>query len=1313
MRALAPLPLLAALLAPAARGADDDAAWLAEAEAAVGVTGASLVQPEILASTSAGPGGASLDVVVELDGSPVALALAPRSLRSPAFQLLVVDGDEATSIPPPPSATYRGTAHVPGAEGYGTVTASVGPDGLTAFVVRPDGARFVLRPLAGLVDGAPDGTLLAYPAGAAPPSIAPELAAFAAGSTVVELGIDCDVEYYQANGGTVIGTLADVETVMNEVSAIFDRDAGVVFELTTVVVRTSEPDPYTFTIAAALQNQFKSEWSNSLGAIHRDLAHLITGRDLDGSVRGAAFTSSVCSMSSGYSVSETTYTANLATRAATTAHYLAMNFGAGTCDGDADCQIMCSTIGGCAGVAGFGAQSQTKIQSVAAGIVCGSSHPGTQLLPFADAFPSPTVDTSKWVVIDGPVIDASAPSPPSPGGALKLSAAGSGAFDDHEIRTTTLDLTGNASATLRFEERRQGVESGEALVAEISVGGALWAELLRVTSNGVDPGGWTTRSVDLPAPSLVDGVRVRIRGEMDEANDAWWIDDLEIIEIDVTPPTLGTLSLTPSPWPPASSMTVSIPITDDLSGVGTVTCSVKDGPTTVDQITLSHAGGGTYSGSFGGGLAEKTYDVVLDALDQQENAAQTAGTIEVMDDPVCSAPQLGPDPALDGDPVVASVLVTDSSAIASVTATGSVNGGAAVPIGLSFDSGSGRYEGTFPAFGTPGTLSVTFVAVDVAGHSSSPAQETLTLYDSSGAPPSVGTPSVTPNPVAAGSSLSVSATVTDPDTPLVSVTARIVQSSSVKHQTPMSKGSGNTWSATFASTPQLVAGPFTVEVVANDLEGNSTTKTRAATAFEAPTITSIQTAPSSFDADDPFEVTAIVTHPVGVQSATASVSLNGGAFSDQAMAFHAGSGRYRASYPAPGGGGTLTIRVTASSTDGHDAPAVETTASVGYLPVTLAEVDPGAGPLGGGTTVVVRGTGMSVDVEPGSARILFGGVDATSVQVVSDDELQGVLPAHAAGTVGVEVRVTKGGVVRSDTLASAFQYGTAPTLASIEPDHGGAFGPTTVVLKGTGLSGDGGAGAITVSVGGRAAAVDVLDDQTVLAEVPAGEDPGAVEAVTVTTSFGSVSLPAGFRQVGAALRRVDHVGLSEPPAAFARISDVDLDGVRELAVGVPDQGSGVVAIRSGTDLSSIANLTSPSSSPGRFGEALATVADADADGAVDLVVGEPGRSSSRGAVHLIGSSSGTPVWTHAGTVASSEVGASLAVLGDLNGDGFDEIAAGAPGRNEVRVLDGQSGASLLVLPGPDAGAAFGRVVHAVPFGPGRDDAALVIGAPSA
>jgi len=85
-------------------------------------------------------------------------------------------------------------------------------------------------------------------------------------------------------------------------------------------------------------------------------------------------------------------------------------------------------------------------------------------------------------------------------------------------------------------------------------------------------------------------------------------------------------------------------------------------------------------------------------------------------------------------------------------------------------------------------------------------------------------------------------------------------------------------------------------------------------------------------------------------------------------------------------------------------------------------------------------------------------------------------------------------------------------------------------------------------------------------------------------------------------------------------------------------------------------------------------------------------------------------WTRDGSVRHEEFGASLAWLPDRDGDGVDEIVAGAPGSDRVRVLSGRDLSLLLELEGP-AGSAFGAAVAVVADldGDGGDD--LAIGAP--
>src|SRR5207248_11489516 len=61
-------------------------------------------------------------------------------------------------------------------------------------------------------------------------------------------------------------------------------------------------------------------------------------------------------------------------------------------------------------------------------------------------------------------------------------------------------------------------------------------------------------------------------------------------------------------------------------------------------------------------------------------------------------------------------------------------------------------------------------------------------------------------------------------------------------------------------------------------------------------------------------------------------------------------------------------------------------------PPTLTAVKPGVGPLGGGTRVLISGTGFVT-----GATVNFGSTAATSVTVVDDTRILARSPAGAAG----------------------------------------------------------------------------------------------------------------------------------------------------------------------------------------------------------------------------------------------------------------------------------------------------------------------------
>ncbi|KAM4625575.1 integrin alpha-5-like isoform 2-T2 [Polymixia lowei] len=150
------------------------------------------------------------------------------------------------------------------------------------------------------------------------------------------------------------------------------------------------------------------------------------------------------------------------------------------------------------------------------------------------------------------------------------------------------------------------------------------------------------------------------------------------------------------------------------------------------------------------------------------------------------------------------------------------------------------------------------------------------------------------------------------------------------------------------------------------------------------------------------------------------------------------------------------------------------------------------------------------------------------------------------------------------------------------------------------------------------------------------------------------------------------------------------DDAEDFITGVPKglMLYGLVSILNGRDLKSVLNLTGEQMGS-YFGYAVAA-ADINNDGLDDLLVGAPmlmrrgsdGRLEELGGVYVYlqrGPLLLEPSWPHlTGTQAFSRFGSSLASLGDLNQDGFNDMAIGCPygGDNQqglVLIYNGHAG----------------------------------------
>jgi hypothetical protein len=107
-------------------------------------------------------------------------------------------------------------------------------------------------------------------------------------------------------------------------------------------------------------------------------------------------------------------------------------------------------------------------------------------------------------------------------------------------------------------------------------------------------------------------------------------------------------------------------------------------------------------------------------------------------------------------------------------------------------------------------------------------------------------------------------------------------------------------------------------------------------------------------------------------------------------------------------------------------------------PPAITGLSPSSGPITGGTTVTITGTGFT-----GATAVGFGGIPATSFTVVSDTEIQATAPAvPQAGTVDVTVITPAGG--SAQVTADQYDYQSLPPAIDRQVT---ASGRSTVTAK--------------------------------------------------------------------------------------------------------------------------------------------------------------------------------------------------------------------------------------------------------------------------
>ncbi len=204
----------------------------------------------------------------------------------------------------------------------------------------------------------------------------------------------------------------------------------------------------------------------------------------------------------------------------------------------------------------------------------------------------------------------------------------------------------------------------------------------------------------------------------------------------------------------------------------------------------------------------------------------------------------------------------------------------------------------------------------------------------------------------------------------------------------------------------------------------------------------------------------------------------------------------------------------------------------------------------------------------------------------------------------------------------------------------------------------------------------------------------------------------------------DHDGF-EFGRALSAVPDVDGDGLPDLLVGglawIPG-GCHAAWLLSGKSLETI-RVHEDSSTDSRFGECVLGVPDVDGDGRGDYLIGNPGcphANVREGCISMYSGRTGTVLWSVRGREPLDGFGFSSARYQDFDHDGKCDVLVGIsrgwaehdgpPGY--VRILSGATGAVLSSFEGPPKERDFGSAVADIGDvdGDGKDE--ILAGSPN-
>lgn len=266
----------------------------------------------------------------------------------------------------------------------------------------------------------------------------------------------------------------------------------------------------------------------------------------------------------------------------------------------------------------------------------------------------------------------------------------------------------------------------------------------------------------------------------------------------------------------------------------------------------------------------------------------------------------------------------------------------------------------------------------------------------------------------------------------------------------------------------------------------------------------------------------------------------------------------------------VTGQVTVSIQQGVYGTSTAKTLFTSYTYVaapTATVITPSSGPIAGGNTVTITGTGFTG--VKGVSGVQFGGVNALSY-TVNSTTITAIAPANTAGSKTITITGAAG------STSISYNYVAAPTITNITPNVGTINGGDVITITGTGFTG---ATASTILFGSaNPTNVTVNPAGTQITATTPARSTGAVN-LTITSTGGSNVLNNGFGY-GAAITAVSPTTGPTGAGQPVTITGIDfpiLSSIYAVTFGAPTGGSFTGLTPSAPEMATSVNRVSATS----------------------------------------------------------------------------------------------------------------------------------------